>query len=283
MIVSERELTVLYWLAHGHNDVEDVSELMGVSPSLTYGAVRSMKQKGILEDKKGISIARNPFAIRLMHVMGGGIRRAKYLDGSALDVLSALREPKTADELMEATGLSRSTVFRYIKSLGGIGAIRELHPGYQINEKVWVGLRKLLNSMEDLQEVYDCRVPCGAEIYLNSRDGVLYSSDVGGAGQKTAFTAFGDYGDESIYSTEYFTTYSGEMNLDRAFGDAFTVTEVTQDTRLRTSLLMMYLKHKDRINPSEGFMDVFRRLEAGEELLRWPSLSEVEARVEDGL
>ena len=47
--------------------------------------------------------------------------------------------------------------------------------------------------------------------------------------------------------------------------------------------MMMYLKHRGDIRPGGEFMEVCPRLEAGEELLRWPSLSEAEAKAEEGL
>lgn len=283
MIVTERELTILHYLEHGHDDINEVSELMGVTPTMTYAAVRSMKYKGLLDKRKGIHIAPNAFAVRLQHMMGFSVERAKCLSDSALDILAALREHRTVDELISITGISRSTLFRYIKSLSAVGAIRSATPGYELNDIAWVDLRKVLDSMSDYQEVIDPRVRCGAQIYSVSKEAVVYSTDTGGPGQRTAFSYFNDRGDPGIVTTEYLTTYEGGMDLQRAFDDAYAVTEVVRDHRLRLSLISAYLRHGDSIDPPEGFLEVYRRLEAGERILRWPNLSEVRAKMEEGL
>lgn len=128
--ISETELIVLHCLAHGADDVAKISEIGKVDAASIEEAVVSMKRKGLLDKGDGIAIAPNPFAVRLKHLMGRAIGMARYLFGHSLDILAALREPKTVRELVDVTGLSKDTVLRYMESLDSVHAVCKAPRGY---------------------------------------------------------------------------------------------------------------------------------------------------------
>ena len=285
MRFTEDELKILYFLSHDFDTISDMARDKGIPQDRIDAVVAELKRKEILDRSfEGIQVAPNPFAVRLMHTMSLGIGRARYLCGMSLEVMSELREERTMEEVATALGIPEDEARRIATKLGETGAVMWKGLKYRINEKLWNGLRKLLDSMEDFEEMFDPRVPRGVEIYSSTDEAVVYATVKGGPGQFTAFSAFQEYyGDQSFYSDEYMTTYDGPMTLDRAFDDAYLACQATNDYRLRTSLLMMYLKHREAIHPREEFMDTYRRLEAGEDLFMWPCLKEVEAKVEEGL
>lgn len=282
MILSERELLVMHHVGKGLCTPTELAEAMDVSVTLTYEVIRSLKSKFILDKKATISVAPNPFAIRLMHILTTP-DRAMVLSGSALDILSVMKNPVTVDEVSEITGISRSTVFRYIKILKTLSTIRYENGTYSINDLMWKDLRELLRSMDDLHAVMDPRVPAGMTLYASDRERAVFSGRKGGPWTKTAFSVFPDYGVDMLYDTGFYTTYSGEVDFDRAFGDAFEVVETTGDYRQRMLLLMAYLKNEDTLNPPEGFTAIVGRLKLGEKVPNWPSLADAESRVEAGL
>lgn len=281
---TRSELTVLHYLANGYDTVEKISEAMGVSQTSVYGHVKSLKEKGVLENHRGISINHDAFSIRLMNIMKPSKGRAKVLADSGLEILMELREPSEIEEIVADSGLSRATVFRRLGVATSVGTVVKMEDGrYVLNRKMWHGLQELLDSMEDRNDVLDPRVEYGSEIYRNTKEEVLYSSLYPQTDQVTAFSAFDRYGFIAYYNTTYYTTSDQEIDITKAFNDAFQVTEVTNDYRLRLILILFYIKNGDRILADPKFIDFYRRIESGEKILHWPTASDIRSRIEEGV
>lgn len=277
---SKTELRVLHYIANGTTEARTISKELDVTPAQIYNAIHGLKRKGVLESGQGAVLSTAPFALRLAEIMSASPDRCYVLSGSSIPVLSELREPGSAEDVVRRTGISRATVFRKIKDAGQMGAVRQLDGGrYTLNDRLWPNLRKLLDDMEDEKEVFDPRVERGSRIYSNTSEEVLYSYPNLIPATRTAFSVFSDYGFKAFYDTYYYTTSDGPVDMNRAFADAYRITEIEKDHRLCMGLILFYLKNKNRITPPDEFTKQLNRVMTGESIDGWPSRIDLEDRM----
>ena len=262
---TRSELVLLHHIANGMTDVSDLSETMGITPVRVYEIIRSLKCKGILSDTRDIKLFSNAYALRLASLMRPSANRAEVLADSGIDVLIELREPHDVAQIMADLGLSRASVYRRLKLAMKTGAVRKDGEMYVLNDLMWNGLREALDSIVDQREVFDPRVVSGAVIYR----------------KKTAFSVFGDYGYDVWLDTIYYTTSDIEIGIDKAFNDAYIVSEKEDDVRLRMTLILFYLGNKESIAPDPTFLEKLGRIQVGERIPRWPTWTDVQSRLND--
>lgn len=278
---TRSELVLLHHVANGMTDVSDLSETMGITPVRVYEIIRSLKCKGILSDIRGIKLSSNAYALRLASLMRPSSNRAEVLADSGIDVLIELREPHDVAEIVADLGLSRASVYRRLKLAMKTGAVRKDGEMYVLNDLMWNGLREALDSIVDQREVFDPRVVSGAVIYRNTRGEALYSYPRELDDRKTAFSMFGDYGYDVWLDTIYYTTSDIEIGIDKAFNDAYIVSEKEDDVRLRMTLILFYLGNRERIAADPTFLEKLGRIQAGERIPRWPTWADVQSRLND--
>ena len=280
---SRSELVLLHHVANGVVDVEALSEAMGITRVRVYGIIRSLKCKGILCDSQNIKMNSNAYTIRLASLMRPSEKREDVLADSGIDMLIELREPHDVEEIMSILGLSRATVFRRLKLAISTGAVKKVDGKYVLNDRMWSGLREAMDSIADQRAVADPRVVSGAVIYRNTRDEVMYAYSGESNDRRTAFSVFGDYGMDVWLDTVYYTTSDVDVDICKAFNDAYAVSEKEDDIRLRTILTLFYLKNKELIAADSGFLTTLERIEAGERVPHWPTWADVQARLNDGV
>lgn len=277
---SKSELTLLHHIANGTEDVSELSRLMGVSETSVYNAARGLRRKGVLSGRRGFGISADAASVRLTLMMRDSAGRAALLSDSGIPVLTAILEPRTAEEVMALTALSRATVFRKLGLARRMGAaILDDSDRYVINDRAWRGLREMLLSLADKSEVVDPRVKSGSEIYRISSDEVLFSNPSELDAQKAAFSRFSDYGIDVILDTIYYTSSDESQSLNKIFLDSFLIAEKTMDFRLRMGVLIFYATNKTGIDRNSGPASMMRRIESGESIARWPTLDDIRDRI----
>lgn len=282
-MASKSELILLHHLANGVGDVDAISKAMGLSRSRVYALVEGMKKDGLLEDRRGVMVKDEPSALRLYHLMKPSPNRAEVLADSGMDVLIELRAPSTVEDVAESTGLSKATVYRCISVARRFGAVRKDGRSYVLNDRMWNGLRETLDSVVDSRSSYDPRVVRGAKIYRNTKTEVLYSFPDTLDDCRAGFSAFADYGFKAGFDTVYYTTSHETKTISQVFEDAFLISGVEKDVRLRMILILFYIVNKDRIDPNPEFTGILNRICNGERIAHWPTLIDVESRLHDGV
>lgn len=174
---SKSELLVLRLISKGCTNMESISAASGLSTTGLYAVLRAMREDGLLSGSKGLEISRTPYHARLMGIVESSANAVELLSDGGMGLLGALREPRTIDQLMAETGLSRATVYRRIKTARSVGAVTLSDDGrYVLNDVLWPGLRELFDRKDDMDRVMDARAPFGSRILHRDPGRVLYSS-----------------------------------------------------------------------------------------------------------
>lgn len=278
---SRTELEILYYLYHGASDAAQIAESMGISRSRVYAAVSSLRRKGVFVRGRALEICPSAFAIRLYRFMSVSPGRSRLLADSGIQILLEVQEVRTAAEIAENTGISKPTVSRFLRFASSHGAVWKMGGGkYRLNGDVWPELRALVGSIADEYAVFDPELKVGSVIYRRGCGGILYSYPAELEDRKTAFSAFSEYGFDGHYNTYYYTTGDGNVDINRAFDDAYCVTKAEDDYRLRMALMLFYILNRERIVPDPEFKEISGRIESGEKVPGWPTARDLRDRLE---
>lgn len=149
IMFSRSELVLVHHLANGLDTVDALMSATGLGQARVYRMVADLKRKGVLDPGRGIRISPDPFSLRLLHLMEPSAKRAGILADSGMEVLMELRSPRTVDEVVSALGASRATVYRHISAAMSAGAVSMDGERYVLNDRMWKGLREMLDSLAD--------------------------------------------------------------------------------------------------------------------------------------
>lgn len=162
---TKSELILIHYVANDKADVQSLSESMGITHARVYDIIRSLKCKQILDSTRGVKLNSNALSMRLSALMRPSDRRADVLADSGLDILMEIREPSSVEDIMKKLDLSRATVFRRLGLAVSSGAAMKAgRSTYVLNDRMWPGLREMLDSLDDMRSVLDPRVVRGAVI-----------------------------------------------------------------------------------------------------------------------
>ena len=257
---SKTELLILRLISKGCTNMESISAASGLSSTGLYAVLRAMREDGLLSGNKGIEVSRTPYHARLIGILESSANAIELLSDGGMGLLSALREPKTANQLIVETGLSKASVYRRIKTARSVGAVTITDDGrYVLNDALWPGLRELFDCKDDMDKVM------AAE-----------SDD-----QVTGLTFFEDHGFPGSSSVRFYTTQSEPVTEDQAFEDAFLIATNENDYRLRQMLMMYFMSRRDSLTLGREASSLLSDLEAGTRIEGWPSWEDSERKAVD--
>jgi DNA-binding transcriptional ArsR family regulator len=166
-----------------------IAQALGLSPSYTSECVNRLRGMGLVEVRRaGLSVlvrpARSPSAAALARLLkeGSGLNISKVLTGPGLALLPHLLPPgRTANELIEASALSRMTVMERIRLWRGMGlAVRDPSTG---RYSLAPGQRELSDFAagysDDRNRRAAAEAAAGAILLWHGPEGFLFSVDAG--------------------------------------------------------------------------------------------------------
>lgn len=279
---SKSELLVLRLISKGCTNVGSLSAASGLSSTGIYAVLRAMKEDGLLSGSKGIEISHTPYHARLIGILESSENAIELLSDGGMGLLSALRKPKTANQLIVEIGLSKASVYRRIKVARSVGAVTTIEDGrYVLNDILWPGLRELFDSKDDMDKVMDVRVPFGSKILYSDTGRVLYSSPIETDDQVTGLTFFENNGFPGSSSVRFYSTQSEPITEDQAFEDAFQIAVNENDYRLRQMLVMYFMNRRDSLTLSREASSLLSDLETGIRIEGWPLWEDSERKAID--
>ena len=279
---SKTELLILRLISKGCTNMESISAASGLSSTGLYAVLRAMREDGLLSGNKGIEVSRTPYHARLIGILESSANAIELLSDGGMGLLSALREPKTANQLIVETGLSKASVYRRIKTARSVGAVTITDDGrYVLNDALWPGLRELFDCKDDMDKVMDTRAPFGSRILYSDKSRVLYSNSAEADNQVTGLTFFENNGFPGSSSVRFYSTQSEPITEDQAFEDAFQIAKSEKDYRLRQMLMMYFMNHRDSLTLGREASSLLSDLEAGIRIEGWPSWEDSERKAVD--
>lgn len=114
----------------------------------------------------------------------------------------------------------------------------------------------LLNCALKRKRVFDERIPRDSEILIRNGKETVFSNPRRLGFSNTGFTVMGEVDLDLGFCDRYYTTSVERVCIKDAFEDAYNISNVKDDRRLRLMLILFYERNKDMINPPNEFLKI---------------------------
>ena len=149
------EVNLLKALTEKEASVSQLGRALGLSTSYVSELVSSLEKKGLVTKNKKIRLAEAAKTRALLALMAK-YSLEKLLSKPNEEVALQLLSPKTAREIMEATGLKKTAVYDALQELGEVGAARKEAEDYFLSDepliKKYFSILKEEKAAEGLEE-----------------------------------------------------------------------------------------------------------------------------------
>ena len=266
-LLSKADTKILHCIGRGLTNAKDIHAEIGLSTEQIYARALILKRLGILENRKGIHLAKEELPQKLASFLSGSIEKADILANMGIRFLMALREPSPGRTIANRTGVCEATYYKWQKRAAQVGIIVSENGLHRIDYSLWPDLRGLLNLIDTESRMIDRRIPDHSNIlWMNGKD-IIFSAQNGEPYQKTAFSAFGN---NNAGNTVFYTTSDEPLNEQDLFDDAVHICESTDDPGLRLRTIDYLLDNLDGIIPDNDFIISLSRVVRGLDCKGWP-------------
>jgi len=282
MNFSLTELQIIENIGKGLEKPKELALAIKKSPQQTNLSLNNLKNKGIINRKKGrVNLDQKTHAALLAKELIGHPNLKEILSGSGISVLSSSLEPLSANEIADRTGLKKSIIYRKIRQGINLSILRKKDKKYSINEKIWPELKKLLIELINYESTIDSRIPSDGIIYYKSGSGIVFSTRQDRDASLTAFSKYADFG-ISIFSTaKYYYLPKKKLSLKEIFMHSIYVADKSRDYRQLVYAALFYLKHKSSLKRIENStLEILKKILRGEKIGGYPSLEDIKEKAE---
>lgn len=279
MRFSKPELKMLEKVAHGQNEVFEIAKALNKDKSQVYRLVQNLDKKGFarLEDGKV-----RPFShLHVQLLLQELNRRPSFIDslsGCGLTLFTYILEPRTVQEIVEATGIKKSTVFYKLKKAQRHNFIRKQDSKYQFNAKLWPRMKEFLSELQQYEETVDSRIPAGSIIYHKTDKEIVFSTKAEFDAALTGFSMYEHYGIR-IFPVDY-TYYLPKKRLNKNEVFLHSLYRVEKEPTKQNLLLiaLFYAKHKKTLSVEHEILRNIEQVLQRKVIKGYPQYSEVRER-----
>ena len=278
------DIDILNSLGKKEGSVSELSERTGFCVSYVSERINALKGRGFLFKKregKKVIVSLNPsFSIHLRRLTDR-FDLGMLFSGKKDALLLHLLKPGSVGELEKETGLSQAQIYKDLRGLKQIGAVKEIEGRYSIHPE----MDELVRMVEFLRDEELYRgVEEGVIVLWRKGDEILKKAPKGFKvdGVKTAFSRFSGSGVEYLPVNEYLYQPIKKLSLEEIFVHSL----VTAETKTQLGMcVVFFLKNKGgldikklkdfgrKFSVLDLYLDMISYLETGEGV-RFPPWSE---------
>ena len=286
MRFSESEIKALVLVAGSEQDLHpgDLSLALNLHPDTLSRLVTGLVNKGMLgREGKEIALAKTPpaEAFKKLYFSHRASPFLLLLADRRVDLLSGIEsEQKNAEVLEKEIGIPKKTIYRYLKSLLRLGAVKRTKQNrvylYSLNEILWPEIEGFVAALQEYQALR--LVPREALLIKSYRDNVLFKSIRSQDAMPTSFSAYEDYGIELGLRDNYYTLPKRELSIQEVFIHSL---DSAEDYRQKLFCVLFYLKNRDKLGGVDHpMMKDLKAVLQGERIKGYPTLEDIEERAD---
>ncbi len=241
------DINILNSLGGKAGSVGELSERTGFSVSYVSERINALESRGFLfrkrEGKKVIVSLNPPFSIHLRRLTDR-FNLDMLFSGKKDILLLHLLKPGSVEELEKETGLSQAQIYKDLRGLKQIGAVKEIEGGYSLNPKI----EELVKMFEFIRDEKLYRgVEDGVIVLWRKNNEILKKAPKGFKvkGVKTAFSRFSESGIRYLPMNEYLYQPKKKLSLEEIFVHSL----VTAETKTQLAMCaVFFLKNKGEMD-----------------------------------
>ena len=282
MELSRTELQIIGNMARGVSKPKELANALKKSPQQVYASLRSLEKKGIISRKRGsVELSQKTHVSMLAKRLISHPNLTGLLSDSGITILSALVEPKGVDELIQATGLKKSVVYKKIRQAINLSIVRKENGKYGLNDRIWGELKEVLLELRHYEETLDPRVPIDAVIYHKNDSEILFSTARSLGASLTAFSAYKDNGLSVFFPVNYYYLPVKKLSLKEIFQHSLLVAKKDQEYRELIYVALFYLKHRDSLRGIKSpVLEQLKKALRGEKIKGYPALDDIREKAQ---
>ncbi len=280
MKFSRIEMETLSNIGKGNNGIRGIAEALNISRSQAYRTAQKLGKKGITKLSRGkLEPKMKTHVSMLLKLMARAPNLAGPLSGIGIEIYKAITEPKPSKDIQEQTRLHKTTIAKKLRQGQKISLITKEKGKYGINEKLWPDAKDFLEELKTYEESIDERVPVNSIIYHKTSKEIIFSNNEELDAEKTAFSAYKDYGIQLMLITNYYCLPKRNLTTKQVFRHSLYVAEKTRDTRHIIFTALFYLKFRKQLKGVKSdILDSIKSVLKGKKIKGFPTLEEIRDR-----
>lgn len=285
MRLSESEIEVLVLVAGAEQALHpaNLSTALSLRLETQSRIVTRLVNKGLLErEDKEIALARTPAAeaFKGLYFSHRASPFSLLLADRRTDLLYWMKNEQRVVALEKETGIPKKTIYRYLKGLLRLGAVKRTKKDsvylYSLNRILWPEIEKFVAALREYQAL--SFVPREALLIKSYNDSVLFKSIRVQDATATSFSAYADYGIELGLRDNYYTLPKRELSIQEIFIHSL---DSAGELSGKLYCILFYLKDREKLGATEHPM--IKDLKAvlqGERINGYPTLEDIEERAD---
>ena len=285
MRLSESEIEVLVLVAGAEQALHpaNLSTALSLRLETQSRIVTRLVNKGLLErEDKEIALAKTPAAeaFKGLYFSHRASPFSLLLADRRTDLLYWMKNEQRVVALEKETGIPKKTIYRYLKGLLRLGAVKRTKKDsvylYSLNRILWPEIEKFVAALREYQAL--SFVPREALLIKSYNDSVLFKSIRVQDATATSFSAYADYGIELGLRDNYYTLPKRELSIQEIFIHSL---DSAGELSGKLYCILFYLKDREKLGATEHPM--IKDLKAvlqGERINGYPTLEDIEERAD---
>lgn len=276
MRFSKTELELLSKLSICES-VKDIAEALQLSRSQIYRNIAKLQEKEFLRlDNNEVRLEKKTHVVMLANLLSDAEKLAIPLSETGLHIYTELSTPKTLDQLIEKTGLHKTTILKKINQGRKMSLLIKDDRTYRINEKIWPKLIESLESYKEYQKSIDERIPIDSVIYYKTGTEIIFSNKKSMEATSTAFSAYERYGIKVKNLTNYYYLPIRKLSEKDILNHSLKIIETENTIQKKILTALFYLKYKNRFTGiKHPILENIKSVLKGKKIKNYPSKKEI--------
>ncbi len=281
MELSTGEILVLEQIAKGNSSIVSIALALKKSRQQIYVYSKALADKSLAELNKGnIEPKRTTYLSLLLQLLGKIPNLVPILSDSGIQIFTAMLKPSTLEEISKETGYKKTAIYKRLQEAKKRSLVRKIFDTFEINDKMWAGLREALEEIKKSELRTDLRIPVSAIIYYKKRDEIVFSSKEELDAPKTAFSAYKDYGINLLTVTNFYSLPKKKLTKEDILRHSLYIAEKDMDIRYLIFIALFYAKYKKEFKIKHQILINLDAVFKGADIKGYPKYNEIKERAE---
>ena len=281
MELKKGELLVLEQVARGNKSLKEIALAIKKSNPQAYLYVKNLRDKSLIDLINGnIEPKRLPYLSLLLQLLSKRPNLMPVLEGPGMPIFTAMLKSSTIEEISKETGYKKTAIYKRLQEARKRSLVRKKINAFEINDKMWLGLKEALEDIRKSELKTDCRIPASSIIYYKKGDEIVFSSQEELGAAKTAFSVYKDYGIDLLTITHFYYLPKKKLTKEVILKHSLYILEKDMDIRYLIFIALFYAKYKKELKIKHHILMNINAVLAHKEIKGYPRYQEIKDRAE---
>lgn len=281
MEFTKGEILVLEEIAKGNKSLKEIAVALKKSESQIYIYLKKLVEKDLIDRIKGnIEPKRIIHLSLLLQLLSKIPNLTSILEGPGIPIFTAMLKPSTIEEITKKTGYKKTAIYKRLEEARKRSLVRKNKSTFEINDKMWSGLKETLEEMKKYELKTDNRIPSSSIIYYKKNNEIIFSSKEEINASKTAFSAYKNYGINIFNITNFYYLPNKKLTKKDILKHSLYIVENDMDTRYLILIALFYAKFKSELKLKNNILININEILSGKDIKGYPKYQEIKDRAE---